>query len=530
MSPFSGVPRPEESNAVTDERGRYSFPALAAGRYSVETHHADYFDAAYAVGTAAVARRTTIVLTDGQHFTASIALSGVASISGRVTDEAGAPVADAIVQLLLTHAMFGADHEFAGPSVATNPRGEYAFESLRADSYRVMVTSTVHTRASTKTEPVSPQVFFQDARAIAAALPIVVRPGESRSDVDVVRPRVTGHRVSGRLSGRAETFVGLMLRLVPDGLMDLGSRGDAATTIVNRDGTFTFLNVPEGDYILVANRAAVEFNLGLATASLPKPPGVFLSGPMTSRPLSADRDDRFSYAVIRQAGPAYAGHQRLSVASKDVDDVVVDLQPTASVRVGFDESAGFAPLRLSLSFEPVNPPDLQPFVGWVDSRTNTIDGIPPGEYVIHTDQVADRMFFGDDDVLGRSIVIGAGANPPLRVRAIRYFASLTGVVKDQKGVTVPGANVLLLPADFTRWRDGGDIMARPVAQADTAGVVNMGTIPPGNYLAIAVRPDQSVWSPSADFLRVARSSAAKVTLIADQKAVAVIPLLSLSPR
>ncbi len=65
--------------------------------------------------------------------------------------------------------------------------------------------------------------------------------------------------------------------------------------------------------------------------------------------------------------------------------------------------------------------------------------------------------------------------------------------------------------------------------ADTAGVVNLAAVP-GNYLAIAVPPDQNVLSPSADFLRIAQSFATNVTLVPNQKAVVVIPFTAAIPR
>lgn len=254
LPPMSGSPRAAGENPYdteTDDHGHYAFTKLPAGRYSdVRAHLGGFSDASFKIGVPA-ADRATIALADGQHFTANIALAGMSSIGGRVTTETGAPAPGTYVQLLVTQPLFGADHVFAGPVAQTNERGEYAFPSLRSGSFRVMVLATEHTRASTTMAPVYPQLFFPDVNAFGASQPLALQPGESRTGINFVRRRVDGHRVSGKLLGSADAFTGLMLRLVPDGLTDVGPRADAATTIVDKDGTFTFLNVPTGDYTLV---------------------------------------------------------------------------------------------------------------------------------------------------------------------------------------------------------------------------------------------------------------------------------------
>lgn len=533
ISPYVGVLRPDSTDAETDEFGRFAFTHLAAGRYTVESRHPDYFLAYFTLGAAAAGNRTVIVLGDGQHFVANMALRGVSSISGRVTDEHGAPVPGAFVQLLVAQSMFGADRVFAAPYASTNARGEYAFATLDPGTYRLMVSATAHTRATTKTEPVYSQVLYPDVTALAAAQPLELRPGETRADIDLVRRQVEGHRVSGKLQGDAVAFAGLMLRLVPDGLIDIGPRADAATTFVEKDGTFTFLNVPTGDYTLIANRTSVEFASFTSAVSVPAVPGLKLYNAASSLPMTLDDGMTLRYKTARQLGPAFAGYQRLSVQRDDVKDVVVASQPTTSLRVMLDDADDPAP-SVQVQFDPVAPSDLRPFVARVSrGQPSSIDGLSPGEYVLRCDQPVGRMFLGDEDVLGRPIRIDeASATKTLTIRTVfRRTASLAGVVRDSKGATVPGANVLIFPADATRWREGGgDYLSMRPWQADTAGYVTVSALIPGDYMVIAVPPDRSVMSPSADFLRTARLAAAKVKLVASQTAVVGIPLLANPPR
>ena len=538
LTPIAGSPRAAGENPYdieTDDRGQFAFTKLPAGRYSeLRAHLGGFFDASFKIGVPA-AERTTIALADGQHFTANITLAGMSSISGRVTNETGTPAPGAYVQLLVTQPLFGADRVFAGPVAQTNERGEYAFPSLRSGSFRVMVLATEHTRASTTAAPVYPQLFFPDVNSFGASQPLVLPPGESRAGIDFVRRHVDGHRVSGRLQGSADAFAGLMLRLVPDGLMDVGPRADAATTIVDKDGTFMFLNVPSGDYTLVANRTRVEFTYApssTSSATLPKVPGLTLADSgLTSNPLTLGGQSGYRYTVSRQSGPTYDGHQRMSVEHADVKDVVVEMQPTASLRVAFDESQGPSTLMFRLQLDPVGA-GLQPFAGGITKDRPVIDGIPPGEYVLRSSMLFDRLTLGDEDVFGRPIRIDqSSAGRTLTVRMARKLTRLVGIVRDGKGAVVPAANVLVFPVDESRWPVlSDDPVGFRCAQATTDGYVDMSTQIPGEYYVVAVPADRDVTSPSVDFMRVAKLTATKVTIAADKTAVVEIKLLTSPPR
>jgi len=79
-------------------------------------------------------------------------------------------------------------------------------------------------------------------------------------------------KVSGRLDGGDASS--LLLRLMPAGSEQLGAGSEAATTIVERDGSFTFLNVPSGQYTLLAQAVFGELTSGNGEVLLPDAPGV----------------------------------------------------------------------------------------------------------------------------------------------------------------------------------------------------------------------------------------------------------------
>ena len=90
-------------------------------------------------------------------------------------------------------------------------------------------------------------------------------------------------RVSGTVVGPPEALAQLSLRLVPAGLEELGLGGEAATTLVSSDGSFTFLNVAAGSYVVDVVRGHSEYVEGAGSTSPidtmrqpsypPRPPG-----------------------------------------------------------------------------------------------------------------------------------------------------------------------------------------------------------------------------------------------------------------
>ena len=65
---------------------------------------------------------------------------------------------------------------------------------------------------------------------------------------------------------------------MPVGSERLGFGSEAATTTVDRDGTFTFLNVPDGNYTLLAKSSVMDFTTGSTSMRFPDAPGFPAAG------------------------------------------------------------------------------------------------------------------------------------------------------------------------------------------------------------------------------------------------------------
>ena len=223
-----------------------------------------------------------------------VTLWRLGSITGRVVDERGEPVVGVAVRGFSAVPVAGRSQFVGSDVVTTDDRGEYRLANLMPGKYAVSVLSVQQTvldstpeaaqkRAvgelgrgggsnpglpavnidgthrlaisnfATPPPPSStaprayPAQFYPGAAARSDARLIDIVYGASRGGVDFQLLPVPAVTVSGRLEGAGDAS-SLMLRLMPAGSEQLGAGSEAATTVVERDGSFTFLNVPAGEY------------------------------------------------------------------------------------------------------------------------------------------------------------------------------------------------------------------------------------------------------------------------------------------
>ena len=116
----------------------------------------------------------------------------------------------------------------------------------------------------------------------------------------------------------------MVLRLMPSGSERLGFGSEAATTVVDRDGRFTFLNVPAGSYTIVAQPTVMDFRFDSSDRRLPEPAGFRSSGiSVGSRPGVPGLSYRLT---IAQSGGGVWGRQPISTSGRDIDDLVFALR------------------------------------------------------------------------------------------------------------------------------------------------------------------------------------------------------------
>ncbi|MEI6246135.1 MAG: carboxypeptidase regulatory-like domain-containing protein, partial [Acidobacteriota bacterium] len=294
------------------------------------------------------------------------------SITGRVVDERGEPVVGVAVRGFSSVPIAG-HSQWAGSDLATtDDRGEYRLANLMPGKYVVSVLSVQQTVLDTTPEaaqrraigaisfgggsnpglpaidvdgthriaisnfatPPPPSAmaprayaaqFYPGAPTLTSARTIDIGYGTSRRGVDFQLQPVPTVRVSGRLvstEGGAGDALSMLLRLLPAGSEQLGVGSEAATTVVERDGSFTFLNVPAGDYTLLAQATFSEATRGAGEMQLPDTPG-FTAG-VGQAGMAMNLSGGLNYSS-HSGKTSMWGRASVAVGNSHVTDLVVPM-------------------------------------------------------------------------------------------------------------------------------------------------------------------------------------------------------------
>lgn len=549
----------------TDSAGRFVFlPLPASSAYFLSAARFGYFDGSFGQDTAGQRAGRRIELADGQWLSGlRVTLWRPATVSGTVTDEAGEPVVGTYVRVLPLVNVAGLAQPAAGPVTTTDDRGMYHIAGLTAGKYivslpsvqaavpagtstltllnltpdgyagmeragrapalpaRVRIDSTQSLVVGTYVSPpppprdrrpqAYPPVFHPTARRIADALPVELRFGENRGGVDFqLRPEATA-RVSGRVIGPPDALAGLTLRLVPIGSEGLGHGSEVATALVGENGAFTLLNVPAGEYTLIAARSVMEYHFAPATSNLdtelPPPPGYRQSTSGAGEIPGSPPGTGYSYSTLPGTNTHW-GRLQLTIGARDVDDLIVELRPTVAIRGRLIWEG--APTTINV--RGVNPS------GAVTSRPTTVPmyadpadgdaslGMPNGRYSLDTQEfsieglragayrirlmgapVIKSMTWNGRDYTHRAFDAADGRDFDGVVMTITdQVATIRGEVRDERGNSLDAAAVIAFPTDRTQWTHYGFSPARIRSVQMSSGGTFSVTLPAGEYGLVAV--------------------------------------------
>jgi protocatechuate 3,4-dioxygenase beta subunit len=222
--------------ARTDARGRFRIPGLAPRRYTVRAAKADYLPVAMPGIVAAVSPPGSV----------AIALQKAAAVSGRVTDESGAPVAGARVRFArdsnVRALIRGGPSAFLGrPGVTTGPDGAFRMRGLAAERNQTLeaakagyVTAKLH------------GVTLKVGETVKDIALVVKRGLEARGRVvDSAGQPIAGAEV--RLSRAERGGAGFMFQIA-------GMNREKADATSGVDGSFRLAGLKPGEYALAVSR------------------------------------------------------------------------------------------------------------------------------------------------------------------------------------------------------------------------------------------------------------------------------------
>lgn len=438
---------------TTDANGSFRFDDLSPGTYAITVQRNGYVrsDASRA-GARPGAGSATFTVSPGQTVSGlSVKLVPHGVVAGKVTDEDGDPVAFASVQVLRERWVGGRRQYTPMNADATNDLGEYRIPGLMPGRYFLMVTSNRPEPGRVQPRPagaVSDQtyvnLFYPGVTELSQATPIPVVPGQELRGMDFRMHKVPSFRIRGRVvdeSGKPAQGISIVAAPAEGYFLGMRGMGVARTP----EGTFEISGAPPGSYLLIANRGGRE--------------------------------------AVRSVG-----RTAVQVGNRDLDGVVVQLQPTfeisGTVRAPEGVAVGNPQITLE-SLEPGLPFGAMGTSGRLDANgTWTAAGVSPGRYRFALTPLPQGTYLKAVTVQGQDITSGAlvtSAATGVEIQLAAKAPTVTGTVTNSEKEPVPGARVVLVP-DSAR-RDQYWLFRQ--TSADSSGSFSLGSLAPGQYTAFA---------------------------------------------
>ncbi|PYR78567.1 MAG: hypothetical protein DMF86_05505 [Acidobacteria bacterium] len=504
--------------ALTDSEGRYEFKELPAGRFTLTATKAGYVQMQYGQRRPFEPGRP-IELTDAQQLDkADFVLPRGSVIGGRVVDEFGEPVAEAMVTVMRMQYASGRRRLMpAGRPGQSNDLGQFRVYGLPPGDYYVsanlrsldtMVMDMLGGGAggpqgSNNSSGYAPTYFPASANP-AEAQKVTVALGQELTSVDIALQPVRLARISGSAIGSdGRPVSGAMIMLLPSN-REAGAMMPGGTGRTNADGRFTLTGVVPGDYSLQLRNLNAMLNDASTVLAMS---GDSRQAPAV--PAATPQEQEFASVPI-------------TVAGEDITNLVVTTTRgvTASGRVIFEGGATPETPGMRILAVPGDP----------DSPT--MAGLSGGA-------VKENGAFEITGLMGLRIL--RGGNPPkgFRIKSVRYKGNdvtdtgidfrpgedvsgldvtfsdrttqVTGGIKDDKGTAVTDCTVVVFSDDQQKWTLPATRWVTST-RPDQEGRYKVLYLPPGTYYAVGLEYVASGEANDPEFLQRIKDRATSFTL------------------
>jgi hypothetical protein len=466
---LSGQDFREGRVASTDEEGRWELNDLPAGRYTLSASKGGYVQLQYGQRRPFEQGRP-IELGDGQTLeNVDFNLPRGSVIAGRIVDEFGEPVAEAMVAAMRYRYVSGRRRMVpAGRFAQTDDGGHFRIYGLPPGDYYLSATlrqgPMIGLENSDNVGSYAPTYYpgtgsAQQAERVSVGLGAEMS-GVTFSLLPVRTVKVTGTVVDSTGRPMAGAFVMLRedVRMGEGNFMMMMMGGGNR---VRDDGSFVVANVTPGDYVVEAR----QMMMGPGRRGEDEPEVAFTT-------LSVGSEDVSGVSLIGTRGTPIRGR--------------ITVQPPVS---------GVKPSEVAVSAVAQDADAPMVFMGreardGVDADWSFEVTAVQGPVLLRTFRLPAgyslrAVLVGGQDVTDRGIAFKPGeAVNGVEIVITASSSSLSGGVTDDDGKAVPDYAVVVYSEDREHW----GFMSRHIklARPDQQGGYQVKDLPPGRYLAVAV--------------------------------------------
>ena len=470
--------------------GRYEFKDLPAGRYTIRVSRSGYLNLDYGQRRPLEAGKPLQVADKQIVDRVNFSLPRASVIAGRIVDEFGEPVASVMVVALRPTYWQGRRRLVsAGFAAPTDDAGGFRITGLMPGSYVVQASLR---ETWTTTENGAEQVmgyaptYFPGTGSTLDARRVAVGVGQEVGQTNFALVPGRAALVSGiAFDSQGAPLAGRLIALTEEvsgpGSVMMMMAGNATTAA---DGTFSFKNVPPGQYKLRMQGGGARGMLGLP------PPGTPLTEAATL-PITLDGADLTNVSLVASSGwsisgqlltdnntPPVAPRDRFRLYAAPVDS---DASPGGPLPTPGPGAALGGPFGVGSTESGRLRDDWTFTVAGVFGAARLRASVPDGWAV--TSILQDGR-----DIADRPVEMRSGEElTGVQVIVTRRITSVSGQLAPEdnvKNAPISDGTIIVFAEDSEKWGDNSRWVR--AVRPDQQGRYEIKGLPPGQYLAIAV--------------------------------------------